>query len=267
MKCDRPECNEPAIYMGLMPDSAPGYPKIALMCRASHTWCKLLDPAYEEWFQKVEQVYARAQMALRGLPAPPMPKVAVGSLVSELMATVAELVLDRGLVVQVDVEQPQKPAQASPEPDPIIIYTDGSCHPNPGPGGWGFVVTTPDGGVVESHSTVHQGDLTNNQAEYGGILAALAWARVNGIKKLTIKSDSELALKQIAGSYDTSDLKLVKLRDQVLALAAYFVIATFEWTPGATNLAHEYAEAAYRIAAERAGLKPSSKKGKDKRAE
>ena len=42
---------------------------------------------------------------------------------------------------------------------------------------------------------------TNNVAEYQGLLAALAWALEQGIRRLHIRSDSELLVRQLKGEY------------------------------------------------------------------
>jgi ribonuclease HI len=58
-------------------------------------------------------------------------------------------------------------------PPGLVIYCDGACEPNPGAGGWGFVVYR-DG--VEMH--VGQGgssQTTNNVMELTGALMALRW--------------------------------------------------------------------------------------------
>ncbi|AWC25473.1 Ribonuclease HI [Aminobacter sp. MSH1] len=62
-------------------------------------------------------------------------------------------------------------------PPGTVIYCDGACEPNPGAGGWGFVVYR-DG--VEIHAE-HGGDLeaTNNTMELTGALVALRWAANN----------------------------------------------------------------------------------------
>lgn len=63
-----------------------------------------------------------------------------------------------------------------------IFYTDGSCSPNPGPGGWA---------VVEGKSPVAYGfahDSTNIRMEGQALIAAMAL--VNG-EPVTIKTDSE----------------------------------------------------------------------------
>jgi ribonuclease HI len=59
-----------------------------------------------------------------------------------------------------------------PEPHrPIIVFTDGAAKGNPGPGGWGAIVMTPDGRVTElGDGAPHT---TNNKMELGGAIAAL----------------------------------------------------------------------------------------------
>ena len=55
---------------------------------------------------------------------------------------------------------------------PIVVFTDGAAKGNPGPGGWGVIVVTPDGQVPElggrsDHST-------NNRMELTGAINGLA---------------------------------------------------------------------------------------------
>ena len=54
---------------------------------------------------------------------------------------------------------------------PIIVFTDGAAKGNPGPGGWGAIVVTPDQHVTElGGGSPHT---TNNKMELGGAIAAL----------------------------------------------------------------------------------------------
>ena len=55
--------------------------------------------------------------------------------------------------------------------DDIIIYTDGGCSGNPGPGGWGIVVIAD--GVVKSLSG-GEAMTTNNKMELSAAIAALS---------------------------------------------------------------------------------------------
>jgi ribonuclease HI len=52
-----------------------------------------------------------------------------------------------------------------------VVFTDGAAKGNPGPGGWGVIVVTPDGHVTErGGGAAHT---TNNQMELTGAIEAL----------------------------------------------------------------------------------------------
>jgi len=53
----------------------------------------------------------------------------------------------------------------------IVVFTDGAAKGNPGPGGWGVIIATPDGHVTElgGRSPI----TTNNKMELTGAIAAL----------------------------------------------------------------------------------------------
>ncbi len=54
---------------------------------------------------------------------------------------------------------------------PIIVFTDGAAKGNPGPGGWGVIVVTPDQHVTELGGGAPH--TTNNRMELSGAIAAL----------------------------------------------------------------------------------------------
>ena len=56
------------------------------------------------------------------------------------------------------------------EPE-ILVYADGSCLGNPGPGGWGVVIVGPDGTREYSGS---EAQTTNNRMELTAVIEALA---------------------------------------------------------------------------------------------
>ena len=53
----------------------------------------------------------------------------------------------------------------------LIAYTDGACLGNPGPGGWGVRILSPDGFVQELGGAV--GTTTNNRMELQAAIEAL----------------------------------------------------------------------------------------------
>ncbi|HYD48741.1 MAG TPA: viroplasmin family protein [Terriglobales bacterium] len=58
---------------------------------------------------------------------------------------------------------------------PTIIFTDGAARRNPGPGGWGAIIVTPDEQVLEIGGA--EAHTTNNKMEMTGALQALARVR------------------------------------------------------------------------------------------
>lgn len=56
-----------------------------------------------------------------------------------------------------------------------LIYTDGACSGNPGPGGWAAVVLSRDGRVRELGG--REPSTTNNRMELTAAIAALRWVR------------------------------------------------------------------------------------------
>jgi probable phosphoglycerate mutase len=82
----------------------------------------------------------------------------------------------------------------------VVAYIDGGARGNPGPAGYGVRIEQPDGTVLaELHGGL--GIATNNVAEYNGLLAALQWAIDHGHRRVHIRADSELLVKQMRGEY------------------------------------------------------------------
>jgi len=73
------------------------------------------------------------------------------------------------------------------------IFTDGSCEPNPGPGGWAAVAVR-DGCVVWADHG-HDRQTTNNRMELLAIIRALRWLPPTA--DVTIYSDSNLCVRTL----------------------------------------------------------------------
>jgi probable phosphoglycerate mutase len=99
-------------------------------------------------------------------------------------------------------------ASPSAAPDFIHAHCDGGSRGNPGPSGFGAIITDAQGETLAELSEF-LGVRTNNYAEYSGLLAVLRWALQNGRTRLKLVSDSELMVKQIQGKYkvNSPDLK------------------------------------------------------------
>jgi ribonuclease HI len=122
----------------------------------------------------------------------------------------------RAKIVETPVEQ---------LPGEVLIWTDGACRGNPGPGGWAAIVVPHDGGAPLERSG-GEPDTTNNRMEY---MAALEGLRaLPAGSRACIVTDSQLMLNSmtrwIAGwkrkGWKTASGDPVKNQDLVQALDA-----------------------------------------------
>lgn len=100
------------------------------------------------------------------------------------------------------------------------LYTDGAARGNPGPAALGAVLLEP-GGQVLSEVSEPLGIATNNVAEYRALLRGLVEAQAHGVRRLVVKADSELMIKQLKGDYAVkSDLLRPLFTDAIARLRA-----------------------------------------------
>jgi ribonuclease HI len=126
-------------------------------------------------------------------------------------------------------------AEKKNEKQTIVIYTDGAgCRPD-GKGS-GFAWVRLDTGVK---TRIREDGLTNNQAEYRGIKAALESVDENST--VEIRSDAENVCCQLKGERRTLDQNLVRLRDQILEISEkHNLSVSFIWVPRNENLAGKF---------------------------
>lgn len=103
-----------------------------------------------------------------------------------------------------------------------LIHIDGGARGNPGPAAAGVTLTTPDGSEPLFEAGYWLGEATNNVAEYQGLLHALKAAEAIGCTGLTIRSDSELMVKQVRGEYRVKAANLKPLYQQAIKRLAGF---------------------------------------------
>jgi ribonuclease HI len=114
------------------------------------------------------------------------------------------------------------PSQGVPD-SYLIAHVDGGARGNPGPAGYGVIITDQAGHKVAALSE-YLGHQTNNYAEYNGLLAALDYALEHGPRALKVVGDSELLVKQIRGEYKVKSPTLLELYQR-----AKQMIAQLEW--------------------------------------
>jgi ribonuclease HI len=109
-------------------------------------------------------------------------------------------------------------APTEPRPEAYLVARiDGGARGNPGPAGYGVVITDQSGQRVAGLSKF-LGHQTNNFAEYAGLLAALQYALEYGYRALEVVSDSELLVRQINGQYKVRSPILLDLYRQAQSL-------------------------------------------------
>jgi ribonuclease HI len=109
----------------------------------------------------------------------------------------------------------------------VVAYIDGGARGNPGPAGYGVSIQSLEGDVLEElHGGL--GIATNNIAEYNGLLAALQWAVDHDVRRVHIRADSELLVKQMRGEYKVKNAGLQPLYVRARLLAAQLDDVKFE---------------------------------------
>lgn len=135
--------------------------------------------------------------------------------------------------------------------DLVNIYTDGSCSPNPGPGGWGAILVCRG---VEKEISGGERDTTNNRMELAAVIEAL-----RALKRpceAVIHTDSQYVKfgieqwmsKWRSNGWRTASKKPVQNQDLWRELDNQLARhkAQFAWVPGHTS--HRYNERADQLA-------------------
>jgi ribonuclease HI len=79
--------------------------------------------------------------------------------------------------------------------DSILIFTDGACSGNPGPGGWACIVSLPDKTIHEMGGGVK--DTTNNRMEMAATIRALAMLELKQPCPIILYTDSTYVIRGI----------------------------------------------------------------------
>jgi ribonuclease HI len=98
---------------------------------------------------------------------------------------------------------------------------DGAARGNPGEAGCGAVILDQNG-IVLREVCRYLGRTTNNVAEYQGLLLGLREVSRLGGKRVHIRSDSQLLVRQLNGLYRVKDEKLKTLYAEASSLLRDF---------------------------------------------
>jgi len=121
-----------------------------------------------------------------------------------------------------------------PEPDPppeATLFFDGGASPNPGCGGGGFYLIDDRGHEItrEAVGIFPYTNVTNNQAEYIGLITGLLEAESQGLRRLAVKGDSELVINQMNGYYEARSDRIVALNQYANEIERRFQRVTYAW--------------------------------------
>lgn len=115
-----------------------------------------------------------------------------------------------------------------------ILNIDGASRGNPGPSAAGVLLRNPKGEIIEK-SGVHLGEATNNVAEYSSLIIGLKLALKHDVKKILVRSDSELVVRQMTGEYKINSDTLRKLASEAASLVRQFESVKYESIPREKN--------------------------------
>jgi probable phosphoglycerate mutase len=117
----------------------------------------------------------------------------------------------------------------------VIVEADGGSRGNPGPAGYGTVVSEAATGEVLIAAAEALGVTTNNVAEYSGLIAGLRAAAELGAVEVEVRMDSKLVIEQMSGRWQIKNAALRDLAAQAARLVDRFETVRFTWVPRHLN--------------------------------
>ncbi|WP_439812336.1 bifunctional RNase H/acid phosphatase [Streptomyces sp. P9-2] len=117
----------------------------------------------------------------------------------------------------------------------FVVEADGGSRGNPGPAGYGAVVSDAATGETLAEAAEYIGVATNNVAEYRGLLAGLRAARdLDPEARVHVRMDSKLVIEQMTGRWK---IKHPSMKPLAAEAATVFPPdrVTYEWIPRERN--------------------------------
>lgn len=117
----------------------------------------------------------------------------------------------------------------------FVVEADGGSRGNPGPAGYGAVVLDAATGEPLAESAEYLGVVTNNVAEYRGLLAGLRAAHaLDPSARVHVRMDSKLVVEQMSGRWKVKHPDLKPLAAQAARVFPPGQV-TYEWIPRESN--------------------------------
>jgi len=119
----------------------------------------------------------------------------------------------------------------------LVVETDGGSRGNPGPAGYGALVRDPVTGRVLAERADYLGVVSNNVAEYTGLVAGLrAAVEIDRDAAIEVRMDSRLVVEQMSGRWKIKHDEMRRLAAQARSVVPPEQV-TYTWVPRAENSA------------------------------
>jgi ribonuclease HI len=119
-------------------------------------------------------------------------------------------------------------------PPEATLFADGGSRGNPGPAASGAVLLDANGALLEEIGE-YLGIATNNVAEWTALLLGLQAAANRGIRRLAVRLDSELVVRQMRGEYRVKHADLQPLHRRAITLLRRFEHVDIRHVPRKQN--------------------------------
>ena len=117
----------------------------------------------------------------------------------------------------------------------FVVEADGGSRGNPGPAGYGAVVLDAATGETLVEAAEYLGVVTNNVAEYRGLLAGLHAAKeLDPDARVRVRMDSKLVVEQMSGRWKIKHPDMKPLATEAARVFPPGRV-TYEWIPRADN--------------------------------
>jgi ribonuclease HI len=127
-----------------------------------------------------------------------------------------------------------EPARAVPGADYTVVFDGGSLG-NPGKGYGSYEIAGPDG-TVAARQVQFGNDMTNNQAEFRALIAALedllerVGSRADSLS-IAVRGDSQLVIRGLTGEWRVKHAGLLPLHRRAADLLRQFANVDLAWHP------------------------------------
>ena len=115
-----------------------------------------------------------------------------------------------------------------------LLRFDGACRGNPGEGGSSAVIYK-NNEIIDKCYYYHPKPVTNNVAEYYGLLGGLNMCIEKGYDNIFVEGDSKLVIEQVFGKWKTSHKNMIPLNNQIKKIKKQFVSIYGKWIPREEN--------------------------------